>query len=80
MTRIDRIAEPWGGRTPDGPGERWPDRADRLMGREVIGSGSAHDVDPLVLTVDVRAPGTKPASRGWRRCRSSGPWAGSRTR
>ncbi|MCF6744744.1 nitrate reductase [Blastococcus sp. KM273128] len=28
MTRIDRIAEPWGTRTPYGPGEQWPTRVD----------------------------------------------------
>ncbi|WP_027862308.1 molybdopterin oxidoreductase family protein [Marmoricola sp. URHB0036] len=28
MARVDRIAEPWGTRTPYGPGERWPMRVD----------------------------------------------------
>ena len=28
MPRIDRIAEPWGTRTPFGPGEPWPERVD----------------------------------------------------
>lgn len=28
MPRIDRIAEPWGTRTPYGPGETWPTRVD----------------------------------------------------
>ena len=28
MSRIDRIAEPWGTRTPYGPGEDWPARVD----------------------------------------------------
>ncbi len=28
MPRIDRIAEPWGTRTPYGPGETWPTRED----------------------------------------------------
>jgi len=28
MDRIDRIAEPWGTRTPYGPGEEWPVRVD----------------------------------------------------
>lgn len=28
MTRIDRIAEPWGTRTPYGPGDTWPTRVD----------------------------------------------------
>src|SRR3954452_4310638 len=28
MTTVDRIAEPWGSRTPYGPGENWPVRGD----------------------------------------------------
>src|SRR3954468_6365051 len=28
MTTVDRIAEPWGSRTPYGPGENWPVRVD----------------------------------------------------
>ena len=28
MRRLDRIAEPWGTRTPFGPGEDWPARVD----------------------------------------------------
>lgn len=28
---VDRIAEPWGERTPYGPGERWPVRTDRFL-------------------------------------------------
>jgi anaerobic selenocysteine-containing dehydrogenase len=28
MSRTDRIAEPWGSRTPYGPGETWPTRVD----------------------------------------------------
>src|SRR3954471_19118028 len=29
--RIDRIAEPWGSRTPYGPGESWPTRVDSYL-------------------------------------------------
>src|SRR5215218_8257814 len=29
--RVDRIAEPWGTRTPYGPGEEWPVRVDRFL-------------------------------------------------
>src|SRR3954470_20922865 len=29
--RVDRIAEPWGTRTPYGPGETWPDRVDTYL-------------------------------------------------
>ena len=31
MTRVDRIAEPWGSRTPYGPGETWPTRVDTYL-------------------------------------------------
>lgn len=31
MARIDRIAEPWGSRTPYGPGETWPTRVDAYL-------------------------------------------------
>jgi hypothetical protein len=31
MARIDRIAEPWGSRTPYGPGEDWPTRVDSYL-------------------------------------------------
>src|SRR5215212_2305308 len=29
--RVDRIAEPWGTRTPYGPGEEWPVRVDQFL-------------------------------------------------
>jgi hypothetical protein len=31
MPRTDRIAEPWGSRTPYGPGETWPTRVDQYL-------------------------------------------------
>ena len=31
MSRIDRIAEPWGTRAPYGPGDRWPVRVDTYL-------------------------------------------------
>ncbi|WP_448610104.1 molybdopterin oxidoreductase family protein [Geodermatophilus sp. URMC 60] len=31
MPKIDRIAEPWGTRTPYGPGETWPTRVDSYL-------------------------------------------------
>ncbi|MGY1593556.1 molybdopterin oxidoreductase family protein [Geodermatophilus sp. SYSU D00708] len=31
MAHIDRIAEPWGSRTPYGPGETWPTRVDSYL-------------------------------------------------
>jgi anaerobic selenocysteine-containing dehydrogenase len=31
MSRTDRIAEPWGSRTPYGPGEPWPTRVDSYL-------------------------------------------------
>jgi anaerobic selenocysteine-containing dehydrogenase len=32
MGRLDRIAEPWGSRTPYGPGDQWPVRVDSYLG------------------------------------------------
>ncbi|WP_324275235.1 molybdopterin-dependent oxidoreductase [Blastococcus brunescens] len=31
MGKVDRIAEPWGSRTPYGPGETWPTRVDSYL-------------------------------------------------
>jgi len=31
MGNVDRIAEPWGTRTPYGPGENWPARVDTYL-------------------------------------------------
>ena len=31
QARVDRIADPWGPRTPYGPGERWPVRVDGYL-------------------------------------------------
>lgn len=31
MTTVDRIADPWGSRTPYGPGECWPTRVDTFL-------------------------------------------------
>jgi hypothetical protein len=42
---IDRIREPWGGRTPFGPGEEWPVRVDRFLEEGV----SEDEVDRWVL-------------------------------
>ncbi|HYG93607.1 MAG TPA: nitrate reductase [Nocardioides sp.] len=35
MSTVDRIAEPWGTRTPYGPGQRWPVRVDRYLAEGV---------------------------------------------
>ncbi|MEO3749387.1 hypothetical protein [Streptomyces sp. B6B3] len=60
MARVDRIAEPWGSRTPSGAGEPWPVRADsppRAPGawEEVRpGPGAApEDVDRWARTASV---------------------------
>jgi anaerobic selenocysteine-containing dehydrogenase len=45
----DRIADPWGPRTPYAAGEQWPVRVDRLLGDGV----TAHDVDRWVPTAPV---------------------------
>ena len=31
MGSVDRIAEPWGSRTPYGPGQPWPERVDTYL-------------------------------------------------
>ncbi|MEU8346181.1 hypothetical protein AB0C74_31175 [Spirillospora sp. NPDC048832] len=49
MARIDRIAEPWGTRTPYGPGEDWPVRVDTFLQEGV----SAEDVDRWVPTASI---------------------------
>ncbi len=38
MARTDRIAEPWGTRTPYGPGEEWPVRVDSYLAGGVVES------------------------------------------
>ena len=35
MPRRDRIAEPWGARTPFAPGEPWPTRVDSFVVEEL---------------------------------------------
>jgi ferredoxin-nitrate reductase len=46
---IDRIANPWGERTPFGPGEDWPVRVDRFLEAGV----SEEDVDRWVRTASL---------------------------
>src|SRR4051794_343754 len=46
--RRDRIAEPWGARTPYGPGEAWPVRVDTY-----VGEGTADQVDRWVQSASV---------------------------
>ena len=48
MTR-DRIAEPWGARTPYGPGEAWPVRVDTFLSEGT----SSDDVDRWVQSASV---------------------------
>src|SRR5918998_2503129 len=45
----DRIKEPWGGRTPFGPGEEWPIRVDTFLEEGV----SEEDVDRWVQTASI---------------------------
>jgi anaerobic selenocysteine-containing dehydrogenase len=47
MRSIDRIAEPWGTRTPYGPGERWPVRVDSFLADGVT------DVDTWVQSASL---------------------------
>jgi len=49
MTKVDRIAEPWGTRTPYGPGEPWPVRVDTYL---ADGLGPA-DVDRWVQSASI---------------------------
>ena len=44
-----RIMEPWGGRTPFGPGDEWPVRVDQLLEEGV----SEDDVDRWVQTASI---------------------------
>src|SRR5918995_1779570 len=45
----DRIAHPWGERTPFGPGEEWPVRVDQFLEEGV----SEEDVDRWVQTASL---------------------------
>ncbi|HYF74854.1 MAG TPA: nitrate reductase [Nocardioides sp.] len=47
--RIDRIAEPWGSRTPYGPGDAWPARVDTHLAEGV----AADDVDRWVQSASI---------------------------
>ncbi|TDE34105.1 nitrate reductase [Nonomuraea mesophila] len=49
MPRVDRIAEPWGTRTPYGPGEPWPVRVDEFLEDGV----RAEDVDRWVQSASI---------------------------
>ncbi|MGY1771324.1 molybdopterin oxidoreductase family protein [Blastococcus sp. SYSU D00813] len=49
MGRIDRIAEPWGTRTPYGPGETWPTRVDSYLDGDL----TEDDVDRWVQTASI---------------------------
>jgi hypothetical protein len=42
MTRQDRIAEPWGTRTPYAPGEEWPARVDCYLADGVTEADVEH--------------------------------------
>src|SRR4051812_18926422 len=46
---VDRIADPWGERTPYGPGETWPTRVDAFLGDDLGES----DVDAWVQSASV---------------------------
>src|SRR5919206_2085440 len=49
MASRDRVAEPWGTRTPYGPGETWPTRVDSYLADGV----SAEQVDRWVQSASV---------------------------
>ncbi|MGN6406677.1 molybdopterin oxidoreductase family protein [Sinomonas sp.] len=49
MAGTDRIAEPWGTRSPYGPGEAWPQRVDTHLAEGL----SAEDVDSWIQTASL---------------------------
>ncbi|WP_435747553.1 molybdopterin oxidoreductase family protein [Nocardioides sp. SYSU DS0663] len=49
MAQVDRIAEPWGTRTPYGPGEEWPTRVDSYLADGL----SEDDVDRWVQSATI---------------------------
>ena len=49
MGRLDRIAEPWGTRTPYGPGEAWPARVDSYL----AGGLAEDEVDRWVQSASI---------------------------
>ncbi|MET7697728.1 nitrate reductase [Streptomyces sp. NPDC005485] len=49
MGRMDRIADPWGSRTPYGPGEAWPTRVDSYLADGL----TAEQVDRWVPTASI---------------------------
>lgn len=49
MARTDRIAQPWGTRTPYGPGEKWPTRGDSHLAEGLTDS----DVDRWVQSATI---------------------------
>lgn len=49
MTRIDRISEPWGTRTPYRSGEPWPVRVDTHLADDL----SAEEVDRWVQSASI---------------------------
>ncbi|HEY8450866.1 MAG: nitrate reductase [Micromonosporaceae bacterium] len=49
MARVDRIAVPWGSRTPYGPGEPWPVRVDTHLAEGLSGA----DVDRWVPSASI---------------------------
>ncbi|GAB2738058.1 nitrate reductase [Nocardioides pakistanensis] len=49
MARTDRIAQPWGTRTPYGPGEKWPTRVDSHLAEGLTDS----DVDRWVQSATI---------------------------
>ena len=49
MARLDRIAEPWGTRTPYGAGEAWPARVDSYLSDGL----TEEDVDRWVQSASI---------------------------
>ena len=54
MTRRDRIAEPWGARTPYGRGDEWPTRVDEYLADDVAAQSIERWVPSEVPAADIR--------------------------
>jgi anaerobic selenocysteine-containing dehydrogenase len=49
MARVDRVEQPWGTRTPYGPGDKWPVRVDTFLADGIV----AQDVDRWVQSAAI---------------------------
>ena len=75
--KIDRIAEPWGTRTPYAPGQTWPIRVDQFLADGIAEA----DVDRWVQSASILTPTAARWTSASRTAGSSasaaGRWTGS---